>query len=97
MAPFRAKRESGECCAGGGYFAIAARSHSLMNPYGSRGAAQAPSLDRLQGGAREALRRLHQLHDVSLQKGDREAARGVSAMLAQLHELDRRISRISTQ
>lgn len=56
-----------------------------------------PSLDRLKLGAHDALQRLHQLHDISLQRGDREAARGVSAMLAQLHELDRRISRICIQ
>lgn len=56
-----------------------------------------PSLDRLKLGAREALQRLYQLHDVSLQRGDREVARSVSAMLAQLHEVDQRISRICIQ
>lgn len=65
-----------------------------MNPYGSQGTAPVPSLDRLKRGAHDALERLHLLHDVSLQKGDREAARRVGAMIAQLQDLDRQISRI---
>ena len=68
-----------------------------MNPYGSQASAPVPSLDRLTRGAHDALERLHLLHDVSLQKGDRDAAQRVGAMIAQLQDLDRRIRRIYIQ
>jgi len=62
----------------------------------SRAAPSSParSLEQLQQGAHETLRRLRHLRDVSLQRGDRDAARGVGAMIAQLQDLDQRISRI---
>lgn len=82
---------------GGGYFAAAARPLSLMNPHGSRAGAPRPSLDRLKRGAQDTLQRLHQLQDVTLETGDREAARGVGAVIAQVRDLDQRISEICLQ
>jgi hypothetical protein len=90
---------------GAGYFARAARPSSLMNARGFNpglparpaASARARSLQQLQWGARDTLRRLCQLRDVSLQRGDSDAARGVGAMIAQLQDLDDRISRICVQ
>lgn len=89
----------------GGYFAGAARLSLSMNARGfnpgppsrAAAAAAARSLEQLQWGARDTLRRLRQLRDVSIQRGESDAARGFGSMIAQLQDLDERISRICVQ